>query len=63
VQHSVNEARLVRKFGYVLDHSAALARSAAMLRVLDAHLEKNDWLAIGRPSIADCAVYPYLPKP
>jgi glutathione S-transferase len=60
VQHSVNQARLVRKFGYPLDQAAALARAAVILPVLDQHLATHDWLAIGRPSIADCAVYPYV---
>lgn len=60
VQHSLSAARLVKKFGYALDHSAALAKAPGVLSVLDAHLEQKDWLAIGRPSIADCAVYPYV---
>jgi len=60
VQHSLSAARLVKKFGYPLDHSAALTQAASVLSVLEAHLEKHDWLAIGRPSIADCAVYPYV---
>lgn len=60
LQHSLCAARLVQKFGYPLDKTEALAKSAVMLAVLDQHLERNDWLAIGRPSIADCAVYPYV---
>jgi glutathione S-transferase len=60
VQHSVNAARLVQKFGYALDKSKADANSVAVLSILDKHLEHNDWLAINRPSIADCAVYPYV---
>ena len=60
VQHSVNAARLVQKFGYALDKSQAVANSAVALSILDRHLEHNDWLAINRPSIADCAVYPYV---
>ena len=60
VQHSVNAARLVKKFGYALDHEQALERSAVTLGLLDKHLALNDWLAINRPSIADCAVYPYV---
>lgn len=60
VAHSVNAARLVLKFGYALDHSQAAANSARVLSILDKHLEHNDWLAINRPSIADCAVYPYV---
>jgi len=23
-------------------------------------LQRHDWLALGRPTIADCAVYPYV---
>ncbi|CAD5106198.1 glutathione S-transferase family protein [Zestomonas carbonaria] len=60
VQHSLCAARLVQKFGYPLDQSVALASSPAVLALLDKHLERHDWLAIGRPSIADCAVYPYV---
>lgn len=60
VQHSLCNARLVQKFGYELDHAGALAKSPGVLSLLDAHLEHHDWLAVGRPSIADCAVYPYV---
>ena len=60
VQHSLNETRLVRKFGAPLDHGQALERSDAALRVLDQHLANHDWLALGRPTIAECAVYPYV---
>ena len=60
IQHSVAAARLVKKFGYELDHAAAVEKSARVLSLLDQHLRTHDWLAIGRPSIADCAVYPYV---
>jgi len=60
VQHSLCAARLVQKFGYDLDQSAALAKAPAVLALLDAHLHLHDWLALGRPTIADCAVYPYV---
>ncbi|MBI6855498.1 glutathione S-transferase [Pseudomonas cichorii] len=60
VQHSLCAARLVQKFGIVLDKAQALEKSTVNLSLLDAHLERNDWLAINRPSIADCAVYPYV---
>ncbi|WP_313026794.1 glutathione S-transferase family protein [Pseudomonas lopnurensis] len=59
VQHSLCAARLVQKFGYALDKEEALAKSPVVLSILDTHLERNDWLAMGRPTIADCAVYPY----
>ncbi|WP_407310733.1 glutathione S-transferase family protein [Pseudomonas sp. nanlin1] len=60
IQHSLCAARLVEKFGYGLDQSAALAMAPGVLEWLDRHLAQHDWLAIGRPSIADCAVYPYV---
>ncbi|HDY97446.1 MAG TPA: glutathione S-transferase [Pseudomonas sabulinigri] len=60
VEHSVCAARLVTQFGNDLDKPAALARAAVILPILDAHLAQHDWLAIGRPTIADCAVYPYV---
>ena len=50
VQHSLCAARLVEKFGYPLDKEAALAKAPAVLALLDAHLETNDWLAMGRPT-------------
>lgn len=30
------------------------------LAVLEGHLKKNDWLALGRPTIADIGCYPYV---
>jgi glutathione S-transferase len=60
VQHSLCAARLVKKFGYPLDLAQAQAKSTETLALLDQHLEHHDWLAIGRPTIADCAVYPYV---
>jgi glutathione S-transferase len=60
VDHSLCAARLVEKFGADLDQAAALAKAPGVLTLLDQHLEQHDWLALGRPTIADCAVYPYV---
>ena len=60
VEHSLCAARLVQKFAAPLDKAAALAKVPRVLAVLDQHLKANDWLAMGRPTIADCAVYPYV---
>lgn len=60
IEHSLCAARLVQKFGYALDKSAALEKSPGVLSILDQHLERNDWLAMGRPTIAECAAYPYV---
>lgn len=53
-------ARLIDRFGYALDRQAASERAARILGLLDAHLATRDWLALGRPTIADVAVYPYV---
>lgn len=60
VQHGLCAARLVDRFGYALDKQVALDKAHALLVVLDGHLAQHHWLAIGRPTIADCAVYPYV---
>lgn len=53
IQHSLCAARLALKFGMDLDRAATLA-------LLEQHLARHDWLALGRPTIAECAVYPYV---
>jgi len=60
IQHGPNTARLIKKFGVESDLSLCLTRSAHILKLINSHLASHDWLAIGRPTIADCAVYPYL---
>jgi glutathione S-transferase len=60
VQHGLCAARLVERFEVALDLPQALAKAAAALALLDAHLAQHQWLALGRPTIAECAVYPYV---
>lgn len=60
IQNGPGAARLVDKFGYQLDKADTLRRAARILPLLDAHLARHDWLALGRPTIADCAVFPYV---
>lgn len=60
VQNGPAAARLVEKFGYPIDKADTLARSARILPLIDAHLAGRDWLELGRPTIADCAVFPYV---
>ncbi|MGS5046764.1 MULTISPECIES: glutathione S-transferase family protein [unclassified Mameliella] len=55
-----NDARLHDKFGYELDHELAVKRSVRVLDLLEEHLEGRDWLALGRPTIADIACFPYV---
>lgn len=60
VQNGPASARLVDKFGYGLDKADTLKRSARILPLLEAHLAGHRWLALARPTIADCAVFPYV---
>jgi glutathione S-transferase len=60
VQNGLSAARLVDKFGYPIDKADTLARSQRILPIVDTHLSSNTWLAMGRPTIADCAVFPYV---
>lgn len=60
VQNGPGAARLVDKFGYALDKADALRRADRILPLIDAHLSAHDWLANARPTIADCAVMPYV---
>lgn len=60
IQNGPASARLADKFGIPLDKADTLARSARILPLLDQHLARHDWLALGRPTIADCAVFPYV---
>lgn len=60
VQNGPGAARLVDKFGYVIDKADTLKRSARILPLIENHLAGHPWLALGRPTIADCAVFPYV---
>jgi glutathione S-transferase len=60
VQNGPAAARLVDKFGSAIDKADTLRRSARIMPLIEAHLAKHDWLALDRPTIADCAVFPYV---
>lgn len=60
IQNGPNAARLVDKFGYALDKEESLHRSERILPLIDQHLSRYQWLALDRPTIADCAVFPYV---
>ena len=55
-----NDARLIKKFGYSRDYEAAKANSDRILTIMEAHLGDVEWLALGRPTIADIACMPYI---
>ncbi|MDP2608993.1 MULTISPECIES: glutathione S-transferase family protein [unclassified Oceanobacter] len=60
IQHGPNSARLVDKFGYALNKQQTLDTSNRILALLEQHLTTHDWLALQRPTIAECAVFPYV---
>jgi glutathione S-transferase len=60
VQHGPGDARLVDLFGYKLDKATAVAKSNQLLPIFEAHLGKNQWLEMGRVTIADIACLPYI---
>lgn len=60
VQNGPASARLVDKFNYAIDKADTLKRSARILPLIEAHLAGHQWLALERPTIADCAVFPYV---
>jgi len=60
IQNGPGAARLVDKFGYDLDKADTLRRAARILPLIEAHLARHAWLALERPTIADCAVMPYV---
>lgn len=60
IRNGPGNARLVDKFGYAIDKADTLKRSARVLPLIDEHLARRRWLALDRPTIADCAVFPYV---
>ncbi|WP_054589945.1 glutathione S-transferase family protein [Sphingopyxis macrogoltabida] len=67
LSHAANEIangpatlRLQRKFGAAIAEDHAAAVTARILPVVEAHLERRDWLTGGRLTIADLAASPYL---
>jgi glutathione S-transferase len=60
VQHGPADARLIDKFGYQLDKDFAANKAASILCVIESHLATRPWLELGRPTIADMAVFPYV---
>lgn len=60
IKYGPAAARLVKVFGAPLDHAAAVAVAAQILPLLDAHLAEREYLAAGRLTFADVAIYSYV---
>lgn len=60
IMRGPGDARLHDKFGYDIDVALARRKAARILGLMEQHLSKNDWLALGRPTVADIACLPYV---
>lgn len=54
------DARLHDKFGKDIDVVEAREKAKRILSIMDQQLARNDWLALGRLTIADIACMPYV---
>ncbi len=54
------DARLHDKFGFKLDLGQAREKAKRIIGLIEQHLAKRNWLAAGRPTIADIACMPYV---
>jgi len=52
--------RMHYKFGRAIDIAAAEDATAKLFGLLENHLLANEWLELGRPTIADIAMYSYV---
>jgi glutathione S-transferase len=55
-------ARLVTVFGAKFEVEEVIARAHRILALIDAQLADRDWIAAGRPTIADVALYSYIAR-
>jgi glutathione S-transferase len=60
IGNSLQAARVYYLLGEHVDIERAQAKGRRILGVLDGHLASRDWLAAGRPTIADLACFPYV---
>ena len=61
VQFGLQWARgVVLKLKQTGDFDDMQRQGRPALQILDDHLQHNDWLAVGRVTIADIACYPYV---
>jgi glutathione S-transferase len=55
-------ARAMRLFGRPDDPKPAVTRAENLFKVMDAELAARDWLAAGKPTLADVALYSYTAR-
>jgi glutathione S-transferase len=60
IANSLMTQRAIHRMKRNYDPVLAAARVARVLKIMEDHLTRHDWLALGRPTIADLACYPYV---
>lgn len=60
LHHGPHLARLHFLLGVEINLVAAQEQTKAALRVLEARLATRTWLELERPTVADCACFPYI---
>lgn len=60
IGNSLQPARVYYLLGEEIDIDLAQRKGMRVLEQLDRHLESREWLACGRPTIADLACFPYV---
>ncbi len=60
IQNSIAAARLHFIFNVQIDLDIAQRKAHQVLKILDDHLSKHQWLECDRPTIADIACFPYV---
>jgi len=60
IQNGPTMARAIKLLGWAMDYDQAVSQSYRVLRILDDHLGKTNWLAADHATIADIAGYPYI---
>lgn len=60
IGNSLQPARVYYLLGENIDVNTAQEKGLRVLRVLETHLVRHDWLASDRPTIADLACFPYV---
>jgi glutathione S-transferase len=60
VQNGTALARMHHLLGVPCDLEAVQAAGGRSLSALEGHLRDREWLELDRPTVADCAVFPYI---
>jgi glutathione S-transferase len=55
-------ARLITLFGATFNSEEVIARAHALLTRLEGELAGRDWITLGRPTLADVALYSYVAR-